>query len=446
MKKFLIFILILIVIAAGLCGWAIYKNHDPDRFSKNTFINGVDCSGQTVESAAAKLTEKWNRTPLTISKDGRTIDRINYFDFEYDIKDQLEELKGSDIIDSVLSYYGIRKNEHEIDMNIVEQTPYFVKKVKDIHFPIEGKVKRTKDAYLDLSNYKYNIIPEVYGNIPSKKKIRKAIVASIENGDFDFEYEGSDYCTKPKIRSDNEKLLKKQAYWRKYMSARIVLDLGYRKMVVDPYELPKMIRVKNGVRSVKEKGVQNFVASIAQGAEERYNKYKHTFGRAMNQGRCIKDMTQLLTDDESGTVKVRYGKSRSSSHLGNIYDTYVDIDISAQYLRVVVNGKVKVRTSVVTGNHDNGQDTPYGTYHVTNKMSPATLEGLNNDGTKYASPVKYWMPFNGGVGMHDASWKSVYGGTEYLHNGSHGCVNMPLKAAAATYRIVEIGTVVVVHQ
>ena len=441
MKKFIIFLVILIVIVAGLCGWAIYKNHDSDKFSSNTYINGVDCSGKTVEAAAKTLSEKWNRTPLTIRRDGRTIDRINYFDFEYDIDDQLEELKGGDLIDSVLSYYGIKKNEHEIDMNIVEQTKYFKDKIDEIDFPIDGKMKRTKNASLDLSNYKYNIIPEVYGNIPSKKKIRKAIVASIENGDFKFEYNGSDYCIKPKIRSDNEKLLEKQAFWRKYMSCRLVLNLGYRKMMIDPYELKKMIKVKDDVRTVRKKGVEDFVTSIAMGAEERYNNYKRSYGWAMNRGRLVKDMMRHLNDDKGGAIRVRYTKG--SANLGG---TYVDIDISNQYLRVFVNGKIKVKTPVVTGNHDNGQDTPLGTYEVFNKMSPAVLEGYNNDGSKYASPVEYWMPFNGGVGMHDASWKSVYGGTEYLHNGSHGCVNMPLKAARATYRIVKIGTKVVVHQ
>lgn len=443
MKKFLIFIIILVAIAAGLCGWAIYKNHDPDKFSKNTYINGIDCSGRTVDAAATRLSEKWNRTPLTIRRDGRTIDRINYFDFEYDIKDQLEDLKGSDYIGSVLSYYGLRKNEYEIDMNIVKQTPYFKEKVNSIDFPVDGKIKRTKDAYLDLTNYKYDIVPEVYGNIPQKGKIRKAIVASIENGDFKFEFNGKDYCKKPKILSDNEKLLKKQEYWRKYMSARVVLDLGYREMMVDPFELKNIIKVNDGVRTVSKKGVRAFVDSIAQGAEERFNVYKGTYGRSLNRGRCVRDMMKLYTADKSGTVKVHYGKSNSPVFRGG---TYVDIDISAQYLRVYVKGKLKVKTPVVTGNHDNGQDTPLGTYHVFNKMSPAVLKGFNNDGTRYASPVSFWMPFNGGVGMHDAPWKSVYGGTEYLHNGSHGCVNMPYKAAKTTYGIVEIGTTVIVHQ
>ena len=54
-------------------------------------------------------------------------------------------------------------------------------------------------------------------------------------------------------------------------------------------------------------------------------------------------------------------------------------------------------------------------------------------GPGYASPVSYWMPFNGGVGLHDATWRGSFGGTIYKTNGSHGCVNIPLKAAKVVY-------------
>ena len=64
----------------------------------------------------------------------------------------------------------------------------------------------------------------------------------------------------------------------------------------------------------------------------------------------------------------------------------------------------------------------------------------------YSSPVKYWMPFTGNVGMHDADgWRSNYGGEIYKTNGSHGCVNMPLSKVREVYGIVEIGTAVVVY-
>ena len=63
----------------------------------------------------------------------------------------------------------------------------------------------------------------------------------------------------------------------------------------------------------------------------------------------------------------------------------------------------------------------------------------------YESKVTYWMPFNGGYGLHDADgWRSSYGGNIYYYSGSHGCINLPRKFAQKLYENYEIGTPVLV--
>lgn len=65
---------------------------------------------------------------------------------------------------------------------------------------------------------------------------------------------------------------------------------------------------------------------------------------------------------------------------------------------------------------------------------------------EWESDVSYWLPFIGNqVGLHDASWRGVFGGQVYIWNGSHGCVNMPVKYAEIVYNNVEVGTPVVVY-
>jgi lipoprotein-anchoring transpeptidase ErfK/SrfK len=49
------------------------------------------------------------------------------------------------------------------------------------------------------------------------------------------------------------------------------------------------------------------------------------------------------------------------------------------------------------------------------------------------------------IGLHDANWRSSFGGDIYLTNGSHGCVNLPHDAACQLFDMVGIGTTVVVH-
>lgn len=62
---------------------------------------------------------------------------------------------------------------------------------------------------------------------------------------------------------------------------------------------------------------------------------------------------------------------------------------------------------------------------------------LRGDG--YKSWVNFFIPFNGGIGFHDASWRSTFGGNIYLYSGSHGCINMPYSAAKKLYENVTLG-------
>ena len=103
----------------------------------------------------------------------------------------------------------------------------------------------------------------------------------------------------------------------------------------------------------------------------------------------------------------------------------------------------------VTGNPNKGNATPSGIYRIYNKQSPSILRGQIDPKTgkrEYETPVTYWMPFNGGIGLHDANWQSSFGGERYLSNGSHGCVNLPESIAATIYSRVSIGTPVILYK
>ena len=67
-------------------------------------------------------------------------------------------------------------------------------------------------------------------------------------------------------------------------------------------------------------------------------------------------------------------------------------------------------------------------------------------GPGYRTHVDYWMPFNGGIGLHDADWRSKFGGTIYEKNGSHGCINIPPKYADDVFYNVDKGTKVLVQK
>ena len=78
---------------------------------------------------------------------------------------------------------------------------------------------------------------------------------------------------------------------------------------------------------------------------------------------------------------------------------------------------------------------------MTYKQEHATLNGDN-----YSTPVNYWMPFNGNVGLHDATWRKSFGGDIYLTSGSHGCVNLPFDKAREIYNIVDKTMPIIVYK
>ena len=125
----------------------------------------------------------------------------------------------------------------------------------------------------------------------------------------------------------------------------------------------------------------------------------------------------------------------------NLGHKYIEIDISQQKMWLMEYGYEKMVTPVVTGNPNKGMATPPGIFKVRKMMTNAVLRGPG-----YASPVKYWVPFNGSIGIHDAYWQPFFGGNRYLYAGSHGCVNTPLSNMSFLYSRIHVGTPVIVHK
>ena len=118
----------------------------------------------------------------------------------------------------------------------------------------------------------------------------------------------------------------------------------------------------------------------------------------------------------------------------------MEINLTAQHLFYYQDGELILESDFVSGNSARGYDTPAGVYGITYKQRDATLTGET-----YETPVSYWMPFNGNIGMHDASWRAAFGGDIYKTNGSHGCINLPVSVAAELYGYVEKGTPVICY-
>ena len=133
---------------------------------------------------------------------------------------------------------------------------------------------------------------------------------------------------------------------------------------------------------------------------------------------------------------------------------HIDINISTQFIRFYdSDGKVIWDSYCVTGGYDpqygDMHATPTGTYAIQAKQTNTKLIGADRNGDSepdYESFVYFWMPFlNYDYGLHDATWRSDFGGEIRTWYGSHGCVNLPYEKAAELFELVNVGDTVYIH-
>ncbi len=122
-------------------------------------------------------------------------------------------------------------------------------------------------------------------------------------------------------------------------------------------------------------------------------------------------------------------------------DTYIDIDLENQLVTLYEKGAAVLETACVSGDVSKKRETPAGTYQILSMVKGKRLKGPTWDVW-----VDYWMQFTeDSIGLHDASWRSRFGGDIYKTSGSHGCVNIKKSDAKSIYEHVSVGTMVMVH-
>lgn len=169
----------------------------------------------------------------------------------------------------------------------------------------------------------------------------------------------------------------------------------------------------------------------------KYYYYFDSAAKAKTNKFKYHDVTIRPNKKTGAITKKQY---RRASYGPYNYKKYILVDISNQTLKYYVKGKVKLKSNVVTGGR--GCGTPTGRFKLHRKA-----RNVNLTGPGYVSHVNYWMPFIGqSYGMHDASWRSQFGGSIYKYNGSHGCVNMPRSKVSKLYKMVPNGTRVIIRK
>lgn len=185
-----------------------------------------------------------------------------------------------------------------------------------------------------------------------------------------------------------------------------------------------------------------------QSADGTAKSIKTDYGWHIDQEKETEALIANIQSLQSVTREPVYASRAVQTEMPQWGKTFVEIDISSQHVYFYQNGNCVWDSKCVTGTAtDPDRATPTGVFALKYKQRDRVLRGRINPQTgkpSYESPVAYWMPFNGNIGLHDANWRSSFGGSIYLKSGSHGCINLPPKNAKTLYDLITPGTVIVV--
>lgn len=447
-----------LLLACGIWGFAQNQSTMTGFMPPYTSINGVDCSGQTLKEAHLNLTSEHNRHDFVVIADGSEAGTLTNLHFDYHPSKILDKALTRSCIHPALTWLMKELNPYRTDLNIDKVNDEFVQQFKELGFINTGSTIETKNAYIDMTDTNLPIVPEVYGSTIDQPKLLNAILAQIERGNFEINIETPDYYVAPTVFADDPELLAKQALYRKYLTFQITYDFGYYQEIMTPQILAGLLRYNQDEVVVDEQKAADFIRKMAAKYDSAnftrtfYNEYgtKVTvfggnYGYLIDQDAEIQWLTQALHHGDTLTRLPKYKTTARSVSNSKYGSSYVEIDLTRQHLWIYKDDVLVLSTPVVTGNVAKGTPTPAGSYHIYYMQEDRVLRGKDWDGSTYETPVSYWMAFNRAIGLHDAPWRSSFGGTIYKTGGSHGCINMPPRLARTAYSLIYIGYPVHVH-
>lgn len=445
---------ILLVAAGGV--YAGMSQKYKTRFFPNTQINGVDASGKTAAEVQELIAEGVNGYTLTITERNNQTETIAGTDIKLhaEFDGSLEKMVAAQ--NPFAWLWHMKQEEYTIGTMVAYDDAALESQIRNLSCLDPEKAVEPVNAKISeyVSGQGYSIEPEQEGTAVEAEKLTQAVTGAIENLQDHLSLEEADVYKKPTVLKDDASLAEQLDKMNKYAKMSVTYQFGDSTETLNGDQIHGwLIANADGSVSVDSSKVSEYVSEMAK-AHNTSNKAKTlktsygstiqvsggTYGWKINQAAETEALAAIIASGESTTREPEYSQ-KAASHGANDYgDTYVEINLTGQHLFFYKEGKLVVESDFVSGNLAKGWGTPAGSYPLAYKQKNAVLKGEN-----YRTPVNYWMPFNNGIGMHDAKWRSSFGGTIYKTGGSHGCINLPPSVAKTIFDNISAGTPVICY-
>ena len=420
------------------------------RFNFGTTINGIEVGGKTVEEAEAIIKNQLKTYQITLKEREGKEEVILGSDIgvelvlNNEVAGLMEGQNGFAWIADVInkpSYELVQRAAY--DEALLEEQLGLLNAMKP-----ENQREPVNAGYSEYTEKGYELIPADYGTKLNTKKLKTAVGKAVEILAQQVDLDETGCYVLPKIGDDHRNLNALINSLNTYVATEIHYEFGSEDEVLSGETISTWLSVDNNMEVVVDSdAVLKYVKTLAR----RHNTAYLEKTLMTSYGKEVKisggaygwridnggERNQILEDIKTGQIIEREAVflTRANSFDGPDYgNSYVEINLSAQHLFLYVDGKLIIDTDFVSGRITRGNKTPEGCFPLTYKTKKAVLRGSD-----YETPVDYWMPFNGNIGMHDLTSRKKFGGAIYQTNGSHGCINLPWEAAKTIYEHVEKG-------
>lgn len=445
-----IFLLLLIV----YIGMAVFfQNH----FGFRTTVNGVKASGKSPEQIEEQIKKKIDGYEITLEEregksetlKGSKIDLKTEFDGS--LRKEVKKQNGF-----AWPLFLFKSSEIEVDTMITYDKEALEKELRSLACMDESKMKLPENA--TISEYSedvgYEIIPEKEGTQIDEAKLLEVLDKSIINLKKSVSLEEEECYTKPQYAEESEEIKALSDTMNQYAATEITYEFGSKSEKLDGKTISQWISVNDNMEAeISQEKVSDYVTYLAENyntagkAKSFQTSYGTTitvsggdYGWKIDKGAETEALMGNIKAGDKVSKEPAYSKTASSHGENDYGNTYVEVNLTAQHMYYYKNGALVLESDFVSGNESKGWNTPTGVYGLYYKQKDKTLRGED-----YATPVSFWMPFNGGVGFHDATWRKDFGGNYYRKSGSHGCVNLPYSAAKKLYENIESGCPIFVY-
>lgn len=459
-------LILLMILVLGGCAYAGISYYFVNRFFEGTWINGIECSQLTAYEVENLFQEKFQNYSIEVSSRDQVPQSIPGNQISYQYLSTGEVLK---LLNQQKPYEWIKGLYEQKSYTVSENTGYnkiqLQEQLKTLDCAKTENQTEPENAYVAFENDQFVIVPETPGSKLDIKAAYKVLDEAVANGQTSIDFSNTpEAYISADVTQDDPALQSALEACNNYTRASITYTFGSQTVTLDGSTIKDWLQFDERGQLVWDdnsfqQNVANYVAQLAASYDTvgTEREFQTTSGRVVYVSSSVygwkidqaAEAAQLSQEIQSGVQTTRepvFSQTANSYGYNDIGDTYIEVDLSNQYMYYYQNGVDIFESEFVSGNMSYAdRQTHSGIFTLYYKKSPDVLRGAQKpDGTyEYEANVQYWMPFDGGIGFHDASWRGAFGGDIYLTDGSHGCINMPPDSAAVLYDLIQYGVPIV---